>query len=81
MSLSTSARKETKTDEAHDETDHELLERLVDKEDGDADERHLARALEALEPEAREEIGVDEETEVWARRGSNSERPSHAQAA
>jgi hypothetical protein len=49
---------------AHDEPDHELLERFVDEEDGHAHERDLARALKHLEPEASEQVRVQEEAEV-----------------
>ena len=39
-----------RADEAGDEAEHQLLERVVDEEDRDANEGDLARALEDLEP-------------------------------
>ena len=41
---------DTKREEADDEAEHQLLERVVDEEDRDANERDLPRALEHLEP-------------------------------
>ena len=43
-------------------TDHELVERRVDEEDGEADEADFAHALKNFEPVHPEQVGVEKES-------------------